>query len=171
MKTALTTALAFTAMTTAPAWSQVSADAEAEASVSAQTSDVVEEVAETGYAIGETTTDAMQAGIKAIGGIVEDGYGEASNLSAELDAAITNDAEVYTADGELIGTVTRTDASGEYAIVDLDGEMEGADARPIENIAVRLQDMIVGNDGFMIAMSEAQLKAEINTSARVRLDG
>ncbi|WP_135504628.1 hypothetical protein [Roseovarius aestuariivivens] len=170
MKPTFTSAIALAAMLSVPAVGMAASDtkteADAEASVSTQAGDVAEEVGDTVYAIGESTTDAAQAGVDAVGGVAEDAYDAASDISAELDAALTGDAEVYSKDGELLGTYTGTDSSGSLAIIDLDGEMEGADDKAVERAGVRMDNLMVGENGVTVDMTKAQFANALKTGKK-----
>ena len=175
MKKTLTSTLAIAALVSAPVMPLAASDeaikTENEASVTEQAGDVAEEVGETVYAIGESTTDAAQAGVDAVGGVAEDAYDAASDVSAELDAALTGDAEVYSSDGELLGTYTGTDSSGNIAIVDLDGEMEGADDSAVERAGVRMKNLMVGEEGVTVKMTKAEFQTALKTAASNRQGG
>ncbi|MFN3209524.1 MAG: hypothetical protein ACE369_11095 [Roseovarius sp.] len=177
MKQTVTSALAIAALVSAPVAGfaanddTANVDAEADASVSAQTGDVAEEVGDTVYAIGESATDTAQAGVDATGGVVEDGYDAASDISTELDAALTGDARVYTSDGELIGTYTGTDSTGNLAIVDLDGEMEGASDAALERAGLPLTSLTAGDEGVVVAMTKAEFETALKASADANSGG
>ncbi|EPX75429.1 hypothetical protein [Salipiger mucosus] len=145
----------------------VSAETENEASVTDQASAAAEEIGDTVYAIGETATDTAQAGVEAVGGTAEEAYDGAANISAELDAALTGDAVVRSSDGEVLGTVYETDMDADRVIVDLDGEMEGADDRAIENAAVQVSSLSAGEDGVVLDMTEEEFAAALQTATRV----
>ncbi|QFT79611.1 hypothetical protein FIU89_03230 [Roseovarius sp. THAF27] len=175
MKTTLTSALAIAALVSAPvatfAANDEATNAEADASVSAQAGDVAQEVGDTIYAIGESTTDTAQAGVDAVGGVAEDAYDAASDISTELDAALTGDAKVYTSDGELVGTYNDADSQGNIAVVDLDGEMEGADDRAIERAGIPLNALMVGDDGVTVNMTKAEFETALKANARTSSGG
>ncbi|KRS13156.1 hypothetical protein XM53_08395 [Roseovarius atlanticus] len=132
---------------------------------------VTEQVGDTVYAIGESTTDTAQAGFDAMGGVAEDAYDAASDVTAELDAALTGDAKVYTTDGELIGTYNDADSQGNIAVVDLDGEMEGADNRAVERAGIPLNALMVGDDGVTVNMTKAQFETALKANARTSSGG
>merc|ERR1711974_547271 len=132
-----------------------SAQSDNEADISAQASDAAGEIADTVYAIGESVTDTAQAGVEAVGDVAEKPYGGAANISAQLDAALTDDAVVRSSDGEILGTVYEFDRDGDRVLIDLDGEMEGADERAIENAAVQLASLSAGENGVVVDMTEA----------------
>lgn len=162
-KSAALTLMAMTIAGTAPA------QAENEKSVAAQTSEAAGEIADTAYAIGETTTDTAQAGVDALGDVAKKAYGGASNISAQLDAALTGDTVIRSSDGEILGTVYKTDMDGDRVIIDLDGEMEGADTRAIENAAVRASSLSVLEDGeVMLDMTSEQFAQALRTSPEVQ---
>ncbi|MGR3823930.1 MAG: hypothetical protein ACU0A5_15285 [Salipiger marinus] len=145
------------------------AQADDRASVSEQASEAAGAIADTAYAIGESATDAAQAGVEAVG--ADDAYSAASDVSAQLDAALTNDAVVRSSDGEVIGTVSKRDMTGSRVIIDLDGEMEGADERAIENAAVSVNRLSVNADEELVLnMSEEEFAAALRTATEVRVD-
>ncbi|EPX83860.1 hypothetical protein [Salipiger mucosus] len=146
-----------------------SAQSDNEASVTAQASNAAGEIADTVYAIGETATDTAQAGVEAVGGAAEGAYAGASNISAQLDAAVTGDAVVHSSDGEVLGTIYETDMDADRVIIDLDGEMEGADERAIENAAVQVSSLDVTEDGVVLDMSKAEFAAALQTAAEVEM--
>ena len=168
MITRFTSALAIAALASAPV---VSFAANDEANVSKQAGDVAQEVGDTVYAIGESTTDTAQAGVDAVGGVAEDAYDAASDVSAELDAALTGDTKVYTSDGELIGTYNDADSQGNIAVVDLDGEMEGADDSAVERAGIPLNALMVGDDGVTVNMTKAEFETALKASASGRSGG
>jgi len=169
MKPTLTSALAIAALVSAPVMPFAASDEATkvgtgnEASVTEQAGDVAEEVGDTVYAIGESTTDAAQSGVDAVGGAAEDAYDATSDLSAELDAALTGDAEVYTTDGE--------DSQGNIAVVDLDGEMEGADNRAVERAGIPMNALMVGDDGVTVNMTKAEFETALKAQASEKSDG
>ena len=139
--------------------------------VAAQASDAANEISDTAYAIGETATDTAQAGVDAVGDIVEEPYGGAANVSAQLDAVLTNDAVIRSSDGEILGTVYKTDKDGDHVLIDLDGEMEGEDTRAIENAAVRTSSLMVLEEGeVMLDMTSDQFARALRTSPEVQLN-
>ena len=137
--------------------------------VAAQAGDVAEEVGETIYAVGETATDTAQAGVDAVGDVAEEPYGGAANISAQLDAAITGDAVVRSSDGEILGTVYRTINDGARVLIDLDGEMEGADERAIENAAVRVSSLSATENGLVLDMTRAEFSTALQTAQQQSL--
>lgn len=177
MKPTVTSALAIAALVSAPVMPFAASDEATkvetgnEASVTEQAGDVAEEVGDTIYAIGESTTDAAQSGVDAVGGVAEDAYDATSDLSAELDAALTGDAEVYTTDGELIGTYNDTDSQGNIAVVDLDGEMEGADSRAVERAGIPMSALMVGEDGVTVNMTKAEFETALKAQPSGKSDG
>ena len=101
----------------------------------------------------------------------DDAYSAASDVSAQLDAALTNDAVVRSSDGEVIGTVSKRDMTASRVIIDLDGEMEGADDRAIENAAVSVNRLSVNADEELVLnMSEEEFAAALRTATEVRVD-
>jgi hypothetical protein len=177
MKPTFTSALAIAALVSAPVMPFAASDEAtkvetgSETSVTEQAGDVAEEVGDTVYAIGESATDAAQSGVDAVGGAAEDAYDATSDMSAELDAALTGDAEVYTTDGELIGTYNDTDSQGNIAVVDLDGEMEGADKRAVERAGIPLNALMVGDDGVTVNMTKAEFETALKAQASGKSDG
>ncbi|MDD9725743.1 hypothetical protein PVV74_09785 [Roseovarius sp. SK2] len=169
MKTTLTSTLTILALATAPVMTFAASDEASKVETENEAS-VTEQAGDTVYAIGESATDTAQAGVDAVGGVAEDAYDAASDVSAELDAALTGDAKVYTTDGELIGTYNDADSQGNIAVVDLDGEMEGADDRAVERAGIPLNALMVGNDGGVtVNMTKAEfetaLKAQASTTS------
>ncbi|ETX29169.1 hypothetical protein [Roseivivax isoporae] len=140
------------------------AQSDEDANIAAQASDAAGEIADTVYAIGETATDTAQAGIGAVGDVAEQPYGGAANISAQLDAALTGDAVVRSTDGEIIGTVSRTDRTDGHVIIDLDGEMEGADDRAIENAAVPIGAFSATETGLVVNMSADQFATALQSA-------
>ncbi|MCE0504431.1 MULTISPECIES: hypothetical protein [unclassified Roseivivax] len=140
--------------------------------VAAQAGDVAQEIGETFYAIGETATDTAQAGVGAVGELAEEPYGAAANISAQLDAALTADAVVRSSDGEILGTVTRTDLDGDRVMIDLDGEMEGADERALENAAVQVSSLSAaeGEGDLTLDMTRAEFETALRAAPQASLD-
>ncbi|WP_057792222.1 hypothetical protein [Roseovarius atlanticus] len=170
MKTTFTSALAIAALASAPVMTFAASD-EANKVKTENEASVTEQVGDTVYAIGESTTDTAQAGFDAMGGVAEDAYDAASDVTAELDAALTGDAKVYTTDGELIGTYNDADSQGNIAVVDLDGEMEGADNRAVERAGIPLNALMVGDDGVTVNMTKAQFETALKANARTSSGG
>ena len=170
MKTTFTSALAIAALASAPVMTFAASD-EANKVKTENEASVTEQVGDTVYAIGESTTDTAQAGVDAIGGVAEDAYDAASDVTAELDAALTGDAKVYTTDGELIGTYNDADSQGNIAVVDLDGEMEGADNRAVERAGIPLNALMVGDDGVTVNMTKAEFETALKANARTSSGG
>ena len=146
-----------------------SAQSDNEADISAQASDAAGEIADTVYAVGESATDTAQAGVEAVGDVAEEPYGGAANISAQLDAALTDDAVVRSSDGEILGTVYKFDRDADRVLIDLAGEMEGADDRAIENAAVQLASLSAGENGVVVDMTEAQFSSALQTSTRANV--
>lgn len=170
MKTTFTSALAIAALASAPSMTFAASD-EANKVKTENEASVTEQVGDTVYAIGESTTDTAQAGVDAVGGVAEDAYDAASDVTAELDAALTGDAKVYTTDGELIGTYNDADSQGNIAVVDLDGEMEGADNRAVERAGIPLNALMVGDDGVTVNMTKAEFETALKANARTSSGG
>lgn len=147
----------------------IGAQAENEASVTEQAAQAVDAIGDTAYAIGETATDTAQAGIEAVG--ADEIYSDAADVSAQLDAAITNDAIVRSSDGEIVGTVKKSEMDRGFVVIDLDGEMEGADERAIENASVRASQLSLNADEeLVIDMTKAEFAAALNDAVKVRID-
>ncbi|SLN69761.1 hypothetical protein ROJ8625_03637 [Roseivivax jejudonensis] len=126
---------------------------DADMSVTGQAADAGREIVDTG-----------QAAVGAVGEAAEETYGAASNAAARLDAALTEDAVIRSSDGEIVGTVSRTDMDGDRVLVDLDGEMENQIARDgVETIALQTRSMMVSDNTLMLDMTRAQLAAAIET--------
>ncbi|ANT62380.1 hypothetical protein AYJ57_18385 [Salipiger sp. CCB-MM3] len=146
----------------------IGAQANNDASVKEQAAEAVDAIGDTAYAIGETATDTAQAGVEAVG--ADEAYSEASDISAQLDAALTDDAIVRSSDGEIIGTVLKSDTNQGLVVIDLDGEMEGADERPIENAAVRMSRLSANADqDLVLNMSKAEFASALNAATEVNV--
>lgn len=160
-------ALAVAALSAGPMAALASDDAN---TAQDQPETVAEAVGNTVYAIGESTTDAAQAGIDAVGGVVDDAYAAASNVSAEMDAALTGDARIHSRDGELLGTYMRRNDAGNLAVIDLDAEMEGADERPIEMAGIPVQHLMMGPKGVTVEMTKAEFEAALRNNSRMNAE-
>lgn len=147
----------------------IGAQAENEASVTEQASQAADAIADTAYAIGESATDAAQAGVEAVG--ADEVYSDASDISAELDAALTNDAVVRTTDGEVVGTVAKSDLKVGRVIIDLDGEMEGVDDRAIENAAVSINRLSANADEELVLnMTKQEFATALQSATKVKVE-
>lgn len=139
-------------------------DESTDMSVTNQAVNAGEEVVDTGQAAVDQTVNAAQATANAAGEAAEETYGAASNVSAQLDAALTEDAVVRSSDGEIIGTIYRTDLDGDRVLIDVDGELENTIARDgIENAAVSVSSLMVGNESLMLDMTAAQFANALET--------
>ncbi|SEK36160.1 hypothetical protein SAMN05444413_101410 [Roseivivax marinus] len=113
---------------------------------------------------GQEIVDTGQAAAGAVVEGAEETYGAASNAAAQIDAAVTEDAIVRSSDGEIVGTIYRTDLDGDRVLIDLDGEMENQIARDgVERVAVQVRSLMAGEEGLMLDMSRDQFAAAIET--------
>ncbi|ETX14021.1 hypothetical protein OCH239_05810 [Roseivivax halodurans JCM 10272] len=162
-KRILTTTAALTFAIAGAAYAQ-DGDETNDMSVTNQAAQVGEEVVDTGQAAAQQTVDAAQGVANAAGNAAGEAYGAASNVSAQLDAALTEDAVVRSSDGEIIGTIYRTDLDGDRVLIDVDGELENTiDRDGIENAAVSVSSLMVGNESLMLDMTAAEFATALET--------
>jgi len=158
---ATTAALALVAAAPLSAEEQkVEMETQAEGSAS-----VGEELGQTAQEAGDFMANTVKLGVDAATATAEAGYDAASDAGAQLDAALTQDAEVRTSDGELVGTVHKADLADDMVMVDLDTQMETSIEGATENVVISKSALSVDDDGLRVNMSEQAMIDAIKTQS------
>lgn len=157
---ATTAALALVAA--APLSAEQTAEMETQAEGSAN---VGEELGQTAKEAGDFVEDTVELGVDAAAATAEAGYDAASDAGARLDAALTQDAEVRTSDGELVGTVHKADLADNMVLIDLDTQMETSVEGSTERVAVSKDALLVEDDDVRVNMDQQAMIAAINAQA------
>ncbi|SFE46743.1 hypothetical protein [Roseivivax sediminis] len=121
-------------------------------------------IVDTGEAAVEGTANAVESGVDATGDAAASAYGAASDTAAQLEGALTDDAVVMSSDGNVVGTIYRTDLDSGRVYIDIDTAMETSLERPgVENAAVRVSSLSLGQQGLMLDMTTQQFAAALET--------
>lgn len=129
------------------------------------------EIADTVQAAGDAAGDALQDLTEGLGALVREGGSAASDAGARMEAALTMDALVTSADGQIIGVISQVDASTSTAIIDLDLEMENAIEAPVDTVTLPAAWLMPVEDGYVLQMDSEELAAAVNSEGVVQLQG
>jgi hypothetical protein len=129
------------------------------------------EIVDTAQAVGDATGDALQNLGEGLGELARQGGSAASDAGARMEAALTMNALVTSADGQIIGVISQVDATTSTAVIDLDLEMENAIAEPVDSVMLPAAWLMPVEDGYVLQMDSAELAAAVNAEGVVQLDG
>ncbi|ATI41626.1 hypothetical protein CBW24_06175 [Pacificitalea manganoxidans] len=119
-------------------------------------------VTSTANTVGQTANAALDATGEAAVNVTAEGLSAASDVAAEVEAALTAESVVMSSAGETIGTVSEFNREAGTVLIDLDSEMEASISSDVEVIAMPASAFSATDGGLSIGMSGDELAAAVN---------